>query len=200
MPAALVASGLFTAFASILSAYTLYHLLPPVIAFAALVAVACLAMGLSLLHGWFVALIGLLGAFATPALVSISVPSAWSLFAYLLVIQVACVAVLRYQAWWWLALTTLACAAMWPVIWLVIHWRVSDALPLGIYLLATAGVFLHFGAGRERAAAGQDWRQEMSNLQLPETIGWIAAAAVAFLLLSSSGSPIFRSRPWCSWG
>jgi len=182
VPPALAASGLFTVFASILAAYTLYGLVPPIVAFAALVGVACLAVGLSLLHGWFVALMGLLGAFATPALISIAAPSAWSLFAYLLVIQVACLAVLRYQAWWWLALATLGCAAIWPVLWLMIHWRASDTLPLGIYLLATAGVFLHFGYGRQRPAGGQSWRQEITNLQLPEAIGWIAASAVALLI------------------
>lgn len=193
VPPALTASGLFTAFASILAAYNLYGLLPPLIAFAGLVAVAALAFGLSLLHGWFVALMGLIGAFAVPALVSVSVPSAWSLFAYLLVVEVSCLAVLRFQTWWWLALATLACTALWPVIWLVTHWQVSDALPLGIYLLATAALFLNLGYGRQRDSAPQDWREEMAQLQLPEALGWIAAvtvAVLAFAVASAAGFSI----------
>src|SRR6185312_764143 len=108
VPPALTASGLFIAFASVYAAYSLYHLIIPVVAFAGLAIVALVGVGLSLLQGRLVALLGLLGAFAAPALIGSPDPSAWNLFAYLLVVEFACLAVARYQSWWWLALATLA--------------------------------------------------------------------------------------------
>ncbi|MDH3239421.1 MAG: DUF2339 domain-containing protein [Alphaproteobacteria bacterium] len=190
VPPALTASGLFTAFASILAAHSLYGLIPPVVAFAVLVLIAAAAVGLSLLHGWFVALIGLIGAFVTPALVSVSTPSAWSLFTYLLVVQAASLTVLRYRLWTGLALAALAFACAWPLVWLAVHWQVSDALPLGGYLLATAALFLHFGYGGERPAPDGDWLRMMSNLSFADAIGWIAAAAATclmFLVVRAAG-------------
>jgi len=182
VPPALTASGLFTAFASILAAYSLYALIPPVVAFAALVCVAAVAVGLSLLHGWFVALMGLIGAFITPALVSVSAPSAWSLFTYLLIVQVACLTVLRYRLWTGLALATLVFASVWPLVWFGMHWHASDALPLGGYILATAALFLHFGYGQARPALDSNWFRMMSHMTFSDAIGWIAAGTAAFLM------------------
>ena len=142
VPPALTASGLFIAFASIFAAYALHDLLSPLVAFMALAAVALVAVGLSLLQGPFVALLGLLGGFLTPALVSTDQPWAWGLFSYLLVIQIAGLAVVRYRAWWWLAVATLAGASVWPVIWFVLAWSPADAIPVGGYLVALAAAFV----------------------------------------------------------
>jgi uncharacterized membrane protein len=182
VPPALTASGVFTAFASILAAHTLYALIPPIVAFAALVCVAAAAVGLSLLHGWFVALMGLIGAFVTPALVSVSEPSAWSLFSYLLVVQAACLMVLRYRLWTGLAFATLAFASLWPLVWLAVYWQVSDALPLGGYVLVLAALFLHFGYGQTRPAPDSDWFRMMSSQSFADAIGWIAGGAAACLM------------------
>ena len=70
VPLALTASGLFAAFASIYAAHVFHGLLPPLPAFAGLAVVAFVAVGLSLLQGKFVALLGLLGAAATPLLIA----------------------------------------------------------------------------------------------------------------------------------
>jgi len=113
VPGALTASGLFIAFASIYAAYALYGLLPPLVAFGGLAAVALIAVGLSLLEGMFVALLGVFGGFLTPALIVTPNPSAWGLVLYLAVIEAACLAVARYQAWWSFALATLAGSLLW---------------------------------------------------------------------------------------
>src|SRR5206468_817105 len=126
----------------IYSAYAVYALIGPLVAFAGLAIVAVLAVGLSLLQGQFVALLGLLGAYITPALIVTPNPSAWTLCTYLLVVEFACLAAVRYQAWAWLALATLAGSATWPVLWMMdVHAAAADAMPIGLYLLLSAGAF-----------------------------------------------------------
>ncbi|MCG8692911.1 MAG: DUF2339 domain-containing protein, partial [Minwuiales bacterium] len=70
VPPAVTAAGIVAGFGSAFAAYGLYDLLPPVVAFILLALVATLAVGLSLLQGPFIAALGLVGAFAVPALVS----------------------------------------------------------------------------------------------------------------------------------
>lgn len=185
VPPALTASGLFVAFTSIYAAYALYGLLAPLVAFLGLACVALLAVGLSLLEGWFVALLGLLGALVTPALVSSTSPSAWTLFSYLIVVEVACLAVVRLRGWWWLALATLVGVAGWPVLWMLsASWHIADVLPLGLYLLLSAGAFLAAHAGLPEPELRENLFEEVGHLDPPETVVFVAGAAIAAVLTS----------------
>lgn len=182
VPPALTASGLFIAFASIYAAYALYGLLSPFVAFGGLALVAFLGVGLSLLQGRFVALMGLLGAFTAPALIVTPDPSAWNLFFYLLVVEFACLAVARTQSWWWLALSTLAGAVLWPFLWMVgSRWTAADGLPLGLFLLLTAGGFFAMRRGLPEPEGRDDWIGQVRNFDMPEWVVWVAACAVAFV-------------------
>src|SRR3546814_11923174 len=100
-----------SAFGSVYAAYGLYDLLAPLIAFLLLALVAFAAFALALLHGPFIAVLALLGGFLTPLLVASPEPAAWGLFAYLLALSAAALAVTRYTACWWLAWGTLTGAA-----------------------------------------------------------------------------------------
>jgi uncharacterized membrane protein len=184
VPPALTAAGLFTAFASVYAAYALYNLLPPLIAFVGLAFVALLGVGISLLQGRLVAVMGLFGAFAAPAMVEAKDPSVWTLFAYLLVVEAACLAVARSKNWWWFALATLAGAAIWPFLWLIgSHWSVSDILPLGLYLLLSVCGYIALDWSSPQPEGEQDWIKEVQNLSPPDLVVWGAAAAIAFVLL-----------------
>ena len=191
VPPALTASGLFIAFASVYAAYALYHLLAPVIAFAGLALVALGGVGLSLLQGRFVAVMGLLGAFVAPALIVTPDPSAWNLFLYLLVVEFACLAVARYESWWWLALSTLGGAMAWPLLWMLdAHWSISDGIPLGLFLLLTVMGFFGLRRGVPEPEGQADWVKEVRSLAMPEWVVWLAAIAVAvvqFVVLDWSG-------------
>lgn len=182
VPPSLTASGLFIAFASIYAAYSLYGLLNPIVALLALAAVALLAVGLSLLQGIFVALMGVLGGFATPILVTSNSPSAWRLFGYLLVIEAAALAVARYNGWWWLALATLAGATFWPLVWLLGDvWTLSDEYPLGIYLILMAAAFFLVRRGWESAEGSENLLEEIRHLQTPERVVWFAGSLIALM-------------------
>ncbi len=180
---ALTASGLFIAFACVYSAYAVYALIGPLFAFAGLALVAVLAVGLSLLQGQFVALLGLLGAYVTPALIATPNPSAWTLFAYLLVIEFACLAVVRYRAWWWLALATLAGSAARPILWMMdAHSAAAGAAPMGLYLLLSASAFFFSRFGLPPTEFRDNWLEEIRKSDLSHRAVWIAGCAIAFLL------------------
>ena len=69
-------------------------------------------------------------------------PDAWGLFAYLLALNGAGMAVVLYRGWRWLGWGALAGAALWPLVWMIDPWRSGDALPTGLYLLLTSALFL----------------------------------------------------------
>ena len=184
VPPALTASGLFVAFASVYAAYALYNLLSPLAGFIALAAIALSGVGLSLLQGRFVALMGLLGAFVTPALVSTNDPSAWTLFSYLLIVESGCLALSRYRRWSLFALAALAGVAIWPLLWMAgAVWHVTDALPLGIYLLLSAAAyFFLFRWGWANDATHDSWLQDFRDWDMSERVVAIAGVTIAFLL------------------
>src|SRR5262249_21286168 len=140
--AALTASGLFVAFASLYAAYALYGLIHPLLAFAALSTLALAGLALALLHGRFVAILGLLGGYLTPVLVHAAEPEAPTLFAYLLVIAAASMALVGRRGWWRLGFVALAGAMLWPLAWMALLWSPGDATAIGLYLLAAFIAFL----------------------------------------------------------
>ncbi len=142
VPPALTAAGLFTAFASVYGGFALFDLFQPPVAFALLAALSLAGIGLSLLQGPFLAALGLLAGYVTPLLVPSDHPDAWGLFAYLLALNGAGMAVVLYRGWRWLGWGALAGAALWPLVWMIDPWRSGDALPTGIYLLLTSALFL----------------------------------------------------------
>ncbi|MBP2294232.1 DUF2339 domain-containing protein [Azospirillum rugosum] len=164
VPPALTAAGLFAAFASVYGSYALYDLFPPLVAFGLLAALALTAIALSLLQGPYIAALGLLGGFTTPLLVPSDSPSAWGLFAYLLALSGGGMTVVLWRRWRWLGLGTLVGAAVWVPVWYVGGWEPGDALPVGLYLLATTALFLMPAAlidpGAEPVPLGlRNWRK-----------------------------------------
>ncbi len=182
LPPALTAGGLFAAFASVYAAYGLYGLLPSLLAFALLAAIAFAAFGMALLQGPLIAVLGLLGGFATPLLVSTATPLPWPLFGYLLVLAGASLAIVRVMAWWWLAWGTLAGAALWPLVWFAGLWSAGDAVPLGAYLVLVAALFLGVRHGRGASVELVTWKRWFAPLALPEQVAWGAAAVVSLLV------------------
>jgi uncharacterized membrane protein len=160
---ALAAAGAATIFASLYAAYQLYGLLAPALAFPLLALTAAATVLMSLQHGPFVAVLGLAGAFAVPAMVSSEQPSALALFAYLILVGAGSLALLRHRAWWWLAWIALAGSIGWALTWLAMFYDPADVWVVGGYLLAQVGLFaalrlgipgVPFLEGRNRRASG----------------------------------------------
>ena len=88
-PAALAAGGTAVLFSAAYATGALYELVPPLAGFALMAAAGLASLALSLLHGPLVAIIGLVGAFATPLLVQTGPPDLPGLFGYLLLVTAA---------------------------------------------------------------------------------------------------------------
>jgi uncharacterized membrane protein len=113
IPSILTAAGTIAAFATTWAAYALYDFLSPGAAFLVLGAVALGTLAAALLHGPWLAALGLVGAYVTPLMVTTEEPSFWALYLYLAVVTAAAFGLARIRLWRWLALTALAFSACW---------------------------------------------------------------------------------------
>ncbi len=134
VPQALTAAGLVSAFGSVYLAYAFYELIPSGRSFVLLAGITLTAFALSIVQGKFVALLGLAGAIATPALVSTQDPAAWGFFTYLGTVILATLAVADRQRWYWLPELSLIATAGWTALWLQQPMREADILPIGVTL------------------------------------------------------------------
>lgn len=113
IPAILTAAGTAVAFATVYAAYALYGFLVPATAFVLLGLVAMGTLAAALLHGPALAGLGVVGAFATPVLVSSGKPDYWALYVYLAIVTAASFGLARIRLWRWLAVTTITFAVLW---------------------------------------------------------------------------------------
>ena len=178
VPPALAASGISIAFAAIYAAYGLFALVPGIVAAAGMAVVALLAVGLSVLHGPFLALIGLVGGYAMPILVASGDPSVMALFSYLTILTGACILVVWWMRWWWLAFCGIAGAGYWSASWMAFAWGSGDALILGPFLLAVMGGFMLF-VGRDSEPGSQGVGIAGANF-----VSWTIAASGSILLFA----------------
>lgn len=115
IPAILTAAGTAVAFATVYAAYALYDFLVPATAFVLLGLVALATLAAALLHGPALAGLGVVGAFATPVLVSSERPDFWALYIYLAIVTAAAFGLARVRLWRWLAITTTVFALLWTI-------------------------------------------------------------------------------------
>jgi len=113
IPAILTAAGTAVAFATVYVAYAVYGFLVPATAFVLLGLVALGTLAAALLHGPALAGLGIVGAFATPVLVSSDKPDYWALYIYLAIVTAAAFGLARIRLWRWLAVTTIGFALLW---------------------------------------------------------------------------------------
>jgi uncharacterized membrane protein len=113
IPAILTAAGTAVAFATVYAAYALYDFIAPATAFVLLGLVALGTLAAALLHGPALAGLGVVGAFATPILVSSEKPDFWTLYIYLAIVTAASFALARIRLWRWLIVTAIAFSLLW---------------------------------------------------------------------------------------
>ncbi|WP_299598924.1 DUF2339 domain-containing protein [uncultured Microbulbifer sp.] len=183
--AALAGGGAITAFAAVLSAVHLYHLMAPGLAFGLLAVVAMVTMWLARLHGPVLAAIGMLGAYSVPALVSTGGGNVLGAMLYALIISVSVLFLLRhvYRTWLWLGV--LAGALAWWLLSLFGHqaddWR-------GVYLAALAYLLIAVVPGNwllslnaARAGDSSDPASKVTPLILPSLLVLAAAQCLSIL-------------------
>lgn len=136
---ALDAAAVAILFATFYAAYTRWDLIPAGVTFGLLVLVTALAVMLSVRRdSRFIAVLGLLGGFATPALLSTGDNRPLPLFGYLLVLNAGLAWIAFRKGWAFLSVLTLILTAIYQWGW-VLRYLDAAQLPLGM------GIFLVFG-------------------------------------------------------
>jgi len=151
VPAAITAAGLVIAFGSIYAAHSFYGLIGPTAAFAGMAAVGLLAFALSLVQGPLIAALGLIGSYATPAVIPSVNPSAWAFFPYLFIILAASFLVQRQRPGWaWLGVAAILGAMGWAALWMATGtYEPADLIPMAIFALALIAVPILASATRD---------------------------------------------------
>ncbi len=178
VPGALVSAGLFSAYAAIYAGYALFGFIVPLVAFLGLAAISLVGFLLGALHAPIVAVVGLIGGLATPALVASQAPSALALFGYLAVIVAAATAVAALRGLAWLLAATMAGGLGWLALWIGNEPVTDIAVLCGFaaFLAATAMWFTLSRFGREGPGL---WSGETPVFD--ELIAWGTALAAALL-------------------
>lgn len=135
IPAILTAAGTVAAYATVWAAHGLYGFIGPAVAFPLLGVVALATLAAALLHGPWLAALGLVGAYVTPLLISSTEPNFWALYLYLAVVTAAAFMLARMRLWRWLAITAVVASALWILPGLG-HAAVQNGVPHAVYLIA----------------------------------------------------------------
>lgn len=191
----LTAAGIASLYASFLAGTSLYHLVPRPAGFGLMVLTTAAAVLLSLRQGPFIAVLGLVGGFLTPALIGSTEHNPVGLFGYLALLEVGLLLVARRRALWPLAALTGLGGFAWAALWLALRFEPGDTLPVGLFLLASAALFVV--AGRRLAAETEaPWGGEPFANAL--TLGAVGGAAALTACLVGVGD--FGTLEWCFLG
>jgi hypothetical protein len=134
---ALDAAAIAILFSTFFAAHALWHLLPATLTFVLLALVTVVAVLLSIRHeSLFIAVLGLLGGFATPALLSTGENRPIPLFAYLLMLNVGLGWVGARKKWPILTVLTLILTSIYQWGWVMKFLTASQlSLAMGIFLV-----------------------------------------------------------------
>ncbi len=157
---ALSAAGIVILFSTLFAAHTLWHLVGPAPTFALMVLVTVVAVVLAIRHdSLFIALLGLIGGFATPALLSTGQDHPLGLFGYLLLLNAGLAWLALRKRWAVLSVLSLAFTTVYQWGWV---WKFLNAsklpLALGIFLVFPLLAFLaplFAGSAAKAARAGK---------------------------------------------
>ena len=195
---ALDAAAIAVLFSTFFAAHALWNLIPSIAAFLLLALVTAVAVLLSIRReSLFIAVLGLLGGFATPALLSTGENKPIPLFAYLMLLNIGLAWVAYRQVWPLLTALTVVFTAIYQWIW-VIKFLDAGSLPLGMGIFA---VFPLAALAGLAIARGRILSTESTSAD--SAFEYTALSAAAMPLLFSvylSTVPAFGNRPWLLFG
>ena len=194
---AMDAAAIAILFATFFAAHALWNLIPSLVAFGLLAMVTLIAVLLSIRReSLFIAVLGLLGGFATPALLSTGENRPIPLFAYLLLLNVGLAHVAREKRWPVLTALTLVLTTIYQWGW-VLKFLDQSSVPLamGVFLLfplaAIAGLMFR-GRARTGASATDDQGFERTAL--------VSAVMPLLFAVYLAAVPAYAARPALLFG
>ena len=115
VPVALAAGGVASLYAGVVAAHVLYDLTSPLVGFASMVAVSAIALLSGVIYGPVLAVVGILGAYVSPLIVTEG-ESTPLLYLYFLAVLVTSLILERTQRWIWLSALAVAFSFAWGII------------------------------------------------------------------------------------
>jgi hypothetical protein len=195
---ALDAAAIAILFSTFFSAHALWDLIPALVAFGLLALVTALAVALSIRReSLFIAVLGLLGGFATPALLSTGENRPIPLFAYLMLLNIGLAWVAYRQTWPVLTSLTLLLTVVYQWGWVFKYLDASQlTLAMGIFLVFPVVSFAGLLLAR-RAAAPDDSSEEKASF---ETTAFAAAVLPLLFAAYLAAVPAYGARPGLLFG
>lgn len=111
----LAGAGIASLYGTLYMASELYGLIGPIMAFALMVVVTAVALGLSLRHGPPTAIMGLIGGFAAPYVAGTANENVTPVLIYLGLLMAGLFALAVHRGWLWLALAATGGSAIWSL-------------------------------------------------------------------------------------
>jgi hypothetical protein len=209
---ALHGAGIAILYATLFATNALWHLLSPGTVFPLMLVVTAVAVFLSIRHdSVFIALLGLLGGFATPALLSTGENRPLGLFSYLVLLNSGLAFVAYRKRWPALTLCSVVLTAIYQWAWIATYLTPAQ-LPLaaGIFVIFAAIAATALWAGRGEGGGQRVFeRTALAGAVLPLMFAVFAAAVPAygaryntlfvFLLLVDAGLAVIaivRGHRW----
>ena len=189
---ALGGAGIATLYASLFAGHTLYHLMPATATFAAMAFVSALAGVIAVRRDAFVlAVIGLVGGFATPVLLSTGEDHRYALFGYIGLLDAGILFVAAKRKW--MALTALAFVAT-SIIYAgwASEYLDEGGVPFGLGVAAALSALFAVGTLNRSEAPALATRQRAGLFGLVLASPFIAALATA----AQTGSARRRDAPF----
>ena len=180
----------------IFAATNLYDLIPPILGFTGMAATTALAVVLSLRHGAPIALLGLLGGFLTPALISAQSPSAPLLFIYLYFVLTGLFAVIRKRSWWLLSIPTVLAALLWVVYWLDRYYQPADSISLGLFLIAISGTIVFYS----KKPMEENRILNISDFNISSLLNYVSMGGAVLLMSAVAVKSNFGLLEWGMFG
>ncbi len=195
---ALDAAAIAILFSTFFAAHALWNLIPSLLTFVLLGVVTALAVLLSIRReSLFIAVLGLLGGFATPVLLSTGQNQPIPLFAYLTLLNIGLAWVAYRQTWPLLTTLTLVLTTLYQWGWVFKFLDRSQlTLAMGIFLLfpltSLVGLILAKRRVPGDAGTGADRTFERTAM--------VAAIVPLFFAVYASAVPEYGDRPWLLFG
>ena len=192
---ALDAAAIAILFSTFFAAHALWHLIPAGVAFGLLALVTAVAVLLSIRRdSLFIAVLGLLGGFATPALLSTGENRPIPLFAYLLLLNIGLAWVANRKRWPVLTILTLVLTTLYQWGWVIRFLTASQlSLAMGIFLVFALTGFVALIFGARRLGDGEP------DGALGRT-GLAAAAMPLFFAVYLAAVPAYGAQPALLFG
>lgn len=179
---ALDAGGIVVLYATLFATHALWHLAGPVPIFAAMALVTAVAVALAIRRdSAFIAVLGLFGGFATPALLSTGQDRPIGLFGYLLLLNAGLAWVAHKKRWTYLSALCVVFTTLYQWAW-VTTFLTAPKVPLAIGIFLVFPLLAVFSLavgerGREEAKGGALFRRATAaSAALPLLFGVYVAA------------------------